>query len=326
MKMKTACIMFCLADSLMLNATYANTITIYGLNAPIPNVGHHKPGTNYRLQLASFHSKRSADQFSNRIASITTTNVHVQKSKKLADFYQVYLGPMDVATLNQTRQQLSSKQFVVNPRSHKTTFDQQHYAPVEPVKKQAIQTSVSQQNKSVAVSTASARWKDMPPCNTFSAGPYVGASIGLRENITGSPTVYRGFEGTISAGIGHLWNQKWYLAGEAFGADNALIKNYRASGTNNSISSTLSYGADLLPGFMITDHVLLYGRGGFVQSRFNDMDVSKNAWRVGLGGQTTIYNSLDLRAEYIYSLYQTIPSIGRPQGSQVNVGLVKKFG
>ena len=178
-----------------------------------------------------------------------------------------------------------------------------------------------------------------PPCAAyeFKAGPYVGASIGPRINMTSLPLTYIGAEGTLSAGWGHLWNQRYYLAAEIFGANSANINKFgtfREGAVLDSVRSTWNYGIDIIPGFMVNDKTFIYARGGVVQTRiavqsqFGSSGVNANGWRVGLGAQTNIYKSLDVRMEYIFALYERITQLnaeGRPFSDQCNIGLVYKF-
>jgi len=171
-------------------------------------------------------------------------------------------------------------------------------------------------------------YKGEAPCPTYQymTGPYLGVSVGPRVNITGTPTAYEGFEGTVSAGWGMLFNSSWYLAGEIFGGDSADLENFRDSVNNYSVKSTWSYGIDVLPGYMITDHVLGYLRAGVVRTHFvRNGGTNATAWQVGVGGQTEVMPNWDVRAEYIYSQYNSLVGIGKPLAHQVNVGIVYKF-
>lgn len=167
------------------------------------------------------------------------------------------------------------------------------------------------------------------PCPTyqFQAGPYLGLSVGPRNNFTGTPTAYYGIEGTISAGYGAMLSPNWYLAGEILGGDSAQINDYEyaAVAPKVGVKTSWSYGASLIPGYMITDHVLGYIRAGGVRSRFEDQGTQATAWQVGLGGQTSFYRNWDVRGEYVYSKYGSVSGIGKPQASQFNLGIVYKF-
>lgn len=164
------------------------------------------------------------------------------------------------------------------------------------------------------------------PCPTYQylTGPYLGLSAGVRNNYTGAPVVYKGLEGTISAGYSALLTPSFYLAGEIFAGDSIKLKDYKAA-DGSGAKSTWSYGISLLPGYMITDHVLGYVRLGGLNTRFSDQGTTKSAWQVGVGGQTNVYENWDIRGEYVYSNYSKVSAIGKVQVDQFNLGVVYKF-
>ena len=167
---------------------------------------------------------------------------------------------------------------------------------------------------------------EMPcPAYQYMTGPYVGLSVGPRVNYAGDPAIYKGFEGTVSAGYGAMWYPSYYLAGEIFGASSANLDNYK-NATGLSVRSSWSYGASLIPGIMITDHVLGYVRGGVVRTRFKDISTNRTGWQLGIGGQTNVYENWDLRGEYVYSQYgSVVTNLGRIRSDQFNLGVVYKI-
>ena len=166
------------------------------------------------------------------------------------------------------------------------------------------------------------------PCPTyqFAAGPYLGLSVGPRNNYSGGPTVYKGIEGTLSGGYAGMINPSFYLAGEIFVADSAQLKDFKSAVVAGAGSKTSwSWGASLIPGYMLTDYVLGYVRVGGISSRFPDMSTRASAWQLGLGGQTNVYQNWDIRTEYVYSGYRSINNLGKPAADQFNFGVVYKF-
>lgn len=162
------------------------------------------------------------------------------------------------------------------------------------------------------------------PCPCFAAGPYIGGSLGMRDNIGSRDSgAYRGIEGTLSAGYGTMLSPCWYLAGEFFGGDSINLQDHHAG--VQGVRTSWSYGLDVIPGFMLTDYVLAYARGGVVRTRFSDRGVNATGGRAGLGLQTSLCQCWDLRGEYVYTYYGSVSTLGKPQSDQVNVGLVYKF-
>lgn len=189
-------------------------------------------------------------------------------------------------------------------------------------------------------------WKDMENQPVYKAGPYVGISFGPRMNINASRFNYIGGEGTLSAGLAHLWRQQYYLAAEAFGSNslNLHTSNVQLNTISprhnlvdvQSIRSTWSYGIDIIPGLMLNDKTMIYMRGGVVRthvkidSNLSDFALNDDGWRLGLGTQTTLYKNFDIRLEYIAARYQeTTVFISdrktKPFSTLCNLGLVYKF-
>jgi opacity protein-like surface antigen len=165
------------------------------------------------------------------------------------------------------------------------------------------------------------------PVYQYATGPYVGLSFSPRVNYTGTPTNYIGIEGTVSLGYGALLKQKWYVAAEIFGGDSLQIKDDKASGfrPHGGVKTAGSYGISVIPGFMISDHVLTYFRLGLLNTGFSDQGTDKTGGQFGIGGQTSIAKKWDLRAEYVYISYRHVPGIGKANSDQFNVGIVYKF-
>jgi len=159
------------------------------------------------------------------------------------------------------------------------------------------------------------------PAYVYQAAPYLGFSMGLRNNFNSIPNVFRGFEGTLSGGYAAMVAPWWYLAGEIYVGDNFDISNYTALG---SVKSKFTYGIDFIPGYMITDHTLAYARVGYTRARFSGPGVWRSGGRLGLGLQTQLVANWDLRAEYIYSVYSSVGG-ANPRTDAVNVGVIYKF-
>jgi len=159
--------------------------------------------------------------------------------------------------------------------------------------------------------------------NPFMGGAYLGFSVASRVNYTSSPAVYNGLEGTLLGGYGWLWDQ-WYAALEIFVQDSTQITNNTSS--VGSAKSSWGYGLSILPGYMLVDNVLGYLRLGIVETRFSTRSSNLLGGQIGLGLDTALCNNWDLRAEYVYSFYNSISNHGgNPKSQQFNLGLVYKF-
>lgn len=155
----------------------------------------------------------------------------------------------------------------------------------------------------------------------FAAAPYLGITVGPRNTYTGKPSVFKGFDTTASFGAATMLSDKWYAAGEVFVGYSALIKNY-----NNplSVRSDWTYGLDIIPGYMVTHHVLGYLRFGVANTNFTRANAGSTAWRLGIGGETNLCKRWDVRGEYVYNGFKRI-KIGKPGSDQFNLGILYKF-
>lgn len=165
---------------------------------------------------------------------------------------------------------------------------------------------------------------------SFGGGVYLGADLGLRTNYSSSPSAYKGFEGTLLAGFGYLAKSGLYIAEEVFAGDGFQLQGYTNSNNNNAgVKSSWSVGLSLLPGYLILDNVLAYGRLGVVKTYFSSSGGNANGGQLGLGLQTALTEAWDLRGEYIYSFYSAVSGCSMADSAvkadQFNVGLIYKF-
>lgn len=163
--------------------------------------------------------------------------------------------------------------------------------------------------------------------------PYLGASIGINTNTSSSVSIatgpkqfvnqagnFRGVPFSLFAGYGGILNQNFYLAGEVFGTPaTAEISD------KNLLKTTYSYGASVIPGVMLSDHTLAYGRVGVVRSRFSELNENANGAQFGFGLQTCLTQNIDLRAEYDFTAYKSVSNVSSPRQDAFNLGLVYKF-
>lgn len=167
-----------------------------------------------------------------------------------------------------------------------------------------------------------------------SPAPYVGASLGITtntsSNVANAGAVinpagnYRGIPFSVFAGYGGVLDQNFYLAGEAFGTiGTAEITN------NYGLKTTYGYGASIVPGVLLSDHTVAFGRAGVVRTRFTDANTTRTGGQVGFGLQTNLTQNVDFRTEYDYTSYGTFNNnVGRvasPHADTFTVGLIYKF-
>lgn len=182
--------------------------------------------------------------------------------------------------------------------------------------------------------------------------PYVGFNLGVNDshvsfNDSLSNRIDLGGRGALAgifAGLGATAYQNFYLAGEIFA--NATGTNQRADVSLNNgmtvlrIRQKYSYGISFIPGALITERTMGYGRIGLVNTGFsakwtdstgnNSYNKTATGGQLGLGLQTSLTDNLDLRGEYDYTLYRSINFKNgvrsSPNTDQFNIALVYKFG
>ncbi|RDI38378.1 outer membrane protein [Aquicella lusitana] len=181
----------------------------------------------------------------------------------------------------------------------------------------------------------------------FADGPYVGASLGAEagsfnlKDDSGSSVDFggRGAVGSIFGGYGATVNQNIYLGGEVFANLTSTSADIKVDSDNvkDSIKNKYGYGISFIPGVMLSDHTMVYGRAGLVRSRFevkesapvsSSQSKTLTGGQLGIGIQTSLTQNVDLRGEYDYTSYRSANFSGNklsPATDQFNLGLIYKF-
>lgn len=161
-----------------------------------------------------------------------------------------------------------------------------------------------------------------------STAPYVGAGLGIVTNTTknignGDAGFFRGVPFNLFAGYGGVIDQNIYLAGELFGTVGT------GEISNENLKTSYGYGASIIPGMMLSDHTLAFGRVGVVRTRFSDAGESVNGGQFGLGLQTSLTQNVDVRGEYDFTAYSSFDNgdirVSAPRSDAFNLDVVYKF-
>jgi opacity protein-like surface antigen len=171
------------------------------------------------------------------------------------------------------------------------------------------------------------------PCMTYTFNPgfYLGINPGLRTNYS-PPAIatYKAFEGTVFGGY-TFTATSFYFAAEIDASHSAALQNYsnrlslNANGNPVGLKTTWGVGLSLLPGYVLSDTLLAYLRLGSATTHFQDVARTKTGGQVGIGLQGTVSERWDLRAEYVYSFYPSLPVLGNPRSDEWRFGLVYKL-
>lgn len=201
----------------------------------------------------------------------------------------------------------------------------------------------------ILVATSGAAW-------AASDTIYVGMNAGLNRttarvvDVANASTHFsaNGMTGGFFGGYGVAVDRFVYLGGELFVNDSSTstirkVINVDTSGdtTNAKIVTKYSYGASFMPGLLLGQSGLLYGRLGMVKTRFDmnqttvpagsasntSVNVISGA-QVGLGIQSSISNKFGIRLDYSYAIYRSFKAFGNkvsPRNSLLDIGLVYNF-
>lgn len=151
--------------------------------------------------------------------------------------------------------------------------------------------------------------------------PYVGISLG--EQFRKAYGTYNGMITNIFAGYGAKVgaSEKFYVGGEVFGETGSIPFSHNQYGNR----ATYAFGASFIPGFMLTDCTMAYGRVGVKGSHYHGTDNFNTGTQLGLGLQTALTQHWDLRGEYAYTGSGIINHFGSNGTNQINLGVLYKF-
>lgn len=144
---------------------------------------------------------------------------------------------------------------------------------------------------------------------------YLGGGFGLQN-----AGKYRELLGNIFSGYGDTigQNQNYYGGAEIF----ADIGSIPLSGSR-LYRVSYGLGVSFIPGIVLNQKALAYGRIGVKSSWYNHLNRSPIGIQLGLGLQMNLTEKWGMRGEYVYTEYYShfIPS----NNYQVNLGLIYKL-
>jgi outer membrane immunogenic protein len=142
--------------------------------------------------------------------------------------------------------------------------------------------------------------------------------------------------GNVFIGYGYTTPSAFFVGGELggyFPNHSATLQhrfdlNLPVSHVNDTLTIHSAVTLDLLPGYAVTDNLLLYGRTGLSYGNvslhqssaylFKDFTQEENLWggRFGLGGTFALSNNLGLSVDYFYTAYQNMSFYKTPYHTQ----------
>lgn len=152
---------------------------------------------------------------------------------------------------------------------------------------------------------------------------YVAPSVFLNDT-TSSSDNQRQLLGRISLGMGSYMNKNYYAGAELFVSPGGLVLNSR-NPTGPTVKNTWNFGASVLPGVRLNENTMLFFRLGAVDSHFTYRNNYVLGGQFGIGLSTTVAINCDVRGEYIYTAYRSMPNLSSPRSDWYGIGLVFRF-
>lgn len=153
---------------------------------------------------------------------------------------------------------------------------------------------------------------------------YVGAGLGVATNTAsnsnGSTGFFRGFPATVLAGWSTIVDPDLYLAGEL----SATMGTFEIE-NKNKMKTSYGYGISFVPGLMLGEHSVAFGKVGIVRSHFTNVSDSETGIVLGMGMQASMTQNIELRVEYNFTAYGDVSGIKSPRQDVSIASLVYRF-
>ncbi len=155
---------------------------------------------------------------------------------------------------------------------------------------------------------------------------YMGPSVMLNY-LSAKNSSYNSLSPRLSAGYGGIVANNFYLAGELTATPGSVdLKNGYTHGTDQNTKVTHTYGLSVIPGIKLNDTAMVYGRVGAVKSYFSSQAKTVTGGQAGIGVETSVSPTWNLRSEYIYTAYRSVShDIGSPKSNAIGIGLIHNF-
>lgn len=142
---------------------------------------------------------------------------------------------------------------------------------------------------------------------------YLGGDVGVVNN-NGNRVIPL----TVFGGYGGFVNQNYYLGGELV----IVPVSAEITNTESEYTTTYGFGLSFVPGVSLNENSILLGRLGVIRTHFDTENSNVMGGQVGIGLQTSVSQNLDIRGEYIFTVYRSFSDLTAPKSDQVNIGIV----
>ncbi len=149
-------------------------------------------------------------------------------------------------------------------------------------------------------------------------GAYAGAQVGYDNYDFGPGDNAKDIAGGIFVGYNYNVADKIIVGAEA---------NFGLTAADEAgVDVDESYGLSARAGFLASETVMFYGRGGWTRSNVDFVVGSKtfDGWNVGGGVEAFMADNVSVRGEFVYTNYETALGV-EPSQKQFNIGVAYHY-
>lgn len=159
------------------------------------------------------------------------------------------------------------------------------------------------------------------------AGSFYLAPSLVFQDITAQHSSYRGFAPRFAVGYGTEIPETIVLVGaEIFGTYGSLLITNNHPNGEASVRTSREIGLSVLPGVRLNKSTIGFARLGVVTDVFSTSNTSKAGGQFGVGIETTMTDSWDIRGEYDYTAFGSVgQGRGSPGADTYMIGFVRRF-
>lgn len=153
---------------------------------------------------------------------------------------------------------------------------------------------------------------------------YLGPTLTYQSYYAGDSLSYQAYSPRLTAGVATWYDQWLFLAAEGFGSFKDYQYNDNRDG-NLTLRTRYSFGFSALPGVYLDNVLTGYLRFGANFANFSEVDAIRRGFQSGIGLAYHCTPSWDVRAEYDFTRFNTVGSIGSPREEEYTISVLYNF-